>query len=141
MADIIQLRGDTAANWASVNPILAHRELGLDLDTYQFKVGDGILPWNDLEYYLTGPSGPQGPPGISDQVFNEIPTGVKDGINKIFTTENNFVARSTRVFKNMLRLTIDQDYTETGSNEFNILCTLRSTDTLIIDYAIQTTQI
>jgi hypothetical protein len=40
MANRIQLRRDLAANWTSVNPILAHGEMGLELDTYSTKVGD-----------------------------------------------------------------------------------------------------
>ena len=48
-----KLRGDTANNWESLNPILAVREPGLVLDengkTVAFKIGDGVTPWNDLE--------------------------------------------------------------------------------------------
>ena len=65
MADRIQLRGDTAANWASVNPILAQREPGLETDTGKFKHGDGYTPWNSLPY-ASGPAGPAGAPGIPE---------------------------------------------------------------------------
>ena len=51
----IQLRGDTAANWTSANPVLADREVGLETDTNQYKVGDGALAWNSLSYYVTTP--------------------------------------------------------------------------------------
>jgi len=47
----IQLRGDTAANWTSANPVLAEREMGLETDTNKFKVGDGSLAWSALGYY------------------------------------------------------------------------------------------
>lgn len=50
MATQIQLRRDTAANWASVNPILAQGEPGLEIDTDKIKYGDGINNWNDLPY-------------------------------------------------------------------------------------------
>lgn len=33
MADIIQLRRDTAANWTNANPVLADGELGFETDT------------------------------------------------------------------------------------------------------------
>lgn len=46
----ILLRNDTAANWASNNPILAKGELGVEIDTKKFKFGDGITPWNVLDY-------------------------------------------------------------------------------------------
>ena len=41
MAIRLQLRGDTAANWTSVNPILAAREFAVEADTYKVKIGDG----------------------------------------------------------------------------------------------------
>lgn len=52
MADIVrfQLRRDSAANWASFNPVLAEGEPGLEKDTRRQKVGDGVTPWNALPY-------------------------------------------------------------------------------------------
>jgi hypothetical protein len=47
----IQLRGDTAANWASVNPVLLNNELGLETDTKKLKVGNGSTAWNSLAYF------------------------------------------------------------------------------------------
>jgi hypothetical protein len=52
MADLIQLRRDTAANWASVNPVLADGEAGIEKDTKKFKVGDGSTTWNSLLYQI-----------------------------------------------------------------------------------------
>jgi len=84
MADQIQLRRDTAANWTSANPTLASGEFGLETDTDQFKVGDGTTAWASLGYGgiqgpqgiqgiqgETGPQGPQGEPGevTADGVF------------------------------------------------------------------------
>ena len=39
MADLIQIRRDTAANWTSVNPTLAQGELGIETDTSKVKAG------------------------------------------------------------------------------------------------------
>lgn len=50
MADKIQFRRDTSANWASTNPVLSQGELGLDLTTLQYKIGDGSTAWNSLPY-------------------------------------------------------------------------------------------
>ena len=50
MADLIQFRRDTSANWTSSNPILAQGEIGLDLTTSQYKIGDGTTAWNSLAY-------------------------------------------------------------------------------------------
>ena len=54
MADIIQLRRDTASAWTAANPILAQGELGLETDTDQIKVGDGTTAWNSLAYFNPG---------------------------------------------------------------------------------------
>ena len=50
MADRIQFRRDTAANWTAYNPILLEGELGFELDTDQYKLGDGIHTWSALPY-------------------------------------------------------------------------------------------
>ncbi len=50
MADLIQFRRDTSANWTSTNPVLAQGELGLNLTTGQYKIGDGSTAWNSLAY-------------------------------------------------------------------------------------------
>jgi len=50
MATKIQLRGDTAANWTSTNPVLAAREMGVETDTMFYKIGNGTSAWNALGY-------------------------------------------------------------------------------------------
>ena len=50
MADRIQQRRDTAARWTQYNPILLEGEVGYELDTDQYKVGDGEHAWNNLPY-------------------------------------------------------------------------------------------
>ena len=46
----IQLRNDTAENWASVDPVLLKGEIGIELDTRKIKVGDGTTNWEALQY-------------------------------------------------------------------------------------------
>ncbi len=48
MADIIQIRRDTAANWSSANPVLAQGEFGWEIDTNVLKLGDGTTVYNSL---------------------------------------------------------------------------------------------
>ena len=50
MANRIQLRRGGAQEWANANPILAQGELGIELDTGRFKIGDGVTAWNTLRY-------------------------------------------------------------------------------------------
>jgi hypothetical protein len=75
MAVRLQLRHDTAANWTAANPTLAAGEVGTEVDTLKFKVGNGSTAWNSLAYASVGstgdagatgsigPSGPAGPQG------------------------------------------------------------------------------
>jgi len=51
MAERIQLRRDTSADWAATNPVLANGELGVEEDTEKFKLGDGVNAWNTLGYW------------------------------------------------------------------------------------------
>lgn len=50
MAQQIQLRRGSSSEWTLANPILAEGELGLELDTNLYKIGDGVTPWNTLDY-------------------------------------------------------------------------------------------
>ena len=60
----IKIRRDSAASWASNNPILAAGELGLDTTANQIKVGDGTTAWTALEF-----ASGAGFDGTSDLVF------------------------------------------------------------------------
>lgn len=46
----ILLRNDTSANWVANNPVLSKGEMGIQIDNKKFKFGDGITPWNELDY-------------------------------------------------------------------------------------------
>jgi len=53
-----QLRRDTAANWTSINGVLAEGEVGLALDVGLAKIGDGSTAWNSLPWaFMPVPSG------------------------------------------------------------------------------------
>jgi hypothetical protein len=54
----IQIRRDTTANWAAVtpSPVLAEGELGLDTDSGEYKLGDGITSWDSLPVHINGES-------------------------------------------------------------------------------------
>ena len=52
----IQQRRGVASQWIAANPILAQGEIGLEVDTNTFKLGNGLTRWIDLPY-LSGPPG------------------------------------------------------------------------------------
>ena len=72
MASQIQIRRDSSANWASINPILAEGEYGLDLDTNKLKHGDGATAWNSLDYCIP-----------SQAEFNALGTSVGNKVDKV----------------------------------------------------------
>ena len=56
MAIRLIMRHDTAANWQAANPVLMAGELGFlieDDENVNFKVGDGVTPFENLDYVLT----------------------------------------------------------------------------------------
>lgn len=66
MAVIIQIRKDTAANWTSVDPILADGEIGMEDGTpIAIKIGDGITAWTSLAYWSSGGGGGAAPVLVS----------------------------------------------------------------------------
>ena len=71
MAIQIQFRRGTAAEWtaASPSPVLALGEVGFEVDTGKFKIGDGTSAWTALDYAVTdGQDGQDGalPIGLPD---------------------------------------------------------------------------
>jgi hypothetical protein len=105
---VIQLRRDTAANWESVNPVLALGEPGVETGSNKIKVGDGVTAWLSLDYLVdtsalfnsptfTGLTDFQGTVDFSDAVvvgINALPdqTG-NDG--KYLTTDGNTASWQT----------------------------------------------
>jgi len=93
MADMIQIRRDTASNWTTANPILAQGEMGAETDTSKIKIGDGVTAWASVPYlidagdYLTATS--------TNTLTNKTITGVKEtkvamGANDIDLSAGNY---------------------------------------------------
>lgn len=49
----ILLRNDTATAWSTANPVLMKGEIGIEIDTNKFKIGDGTKTWSALSYVGT----------------------------------------------------------------------------------------
>lgn len=71
MATQIKVRRDTAANWASANPIPAPGEPCYETDTGILKFGDGTTNYNSLSSISSGPGGSGG--------YTYIQSGTVDG--------------------------------------------------------------
>jgi hypothetical protein len=71
---------------------------------------------------------------ITDYDYNI--TGLKNGINKVFTLSYNYVLQSTKVYLNGIRLTPGSgyDYTETNPNQITFAYAPVVDDLIIVDY-------
>jgi hypothetical protein len=79
----LQLRRATKNEWYISNPILSDGEIGVETDTSQFKVGNGVSRWNQLTYGggqgnigPTGNTGSTGAPGTAVNTGATGPTGI-----------------------------------------------------------------
>ena len=96
-----QFRRDLAANWTANNPLLLSGEFGIETDTKQFKIGDGVTYWTALTYGgLVGPAGTTsgGNPAVqvvanSNQSISGLPT--IDGIALSNSARVLLVAQNT----------------------------------------------
>jgi hypothetical protein len=88
MATKIQLRRGNSTNWTNSNPLLAQGEMGVELDTYKFKIGDGINNWNLLPYASSG--------GTGSLTQNQLSAGfsIAGGTTSKTLTVNNSIALS-----------------------------------------------
>ena len=91
----IQVRRGVAADWTSVNPILAAGEMGYETDTNKFKFGNGTSAWSSLSY---GASDTPGVTEIAQDAINSalaVGTGLvktyNDGANTITIEIDNTV--------------------------------------------------
>ena len=89
-----------AATWATENPILDFDTVGIETDTQRFKIGNGVLHYNDTVYHSvigvqgipgekgdTGDIGPQGNPGP-----NQVTTSTACNINGILKGDGSYIA-------------------------------------------------
>ena len=74
----IRPRRGTAAQWSTVNPVLAYSEMGIEYPDsgigtgmVKIKFGDGSTPWNDLEY------------GVNPEAANAIYGGTPESSHDI----------------------------------------------------------
>jgi hypothetical protein len=83
----IQVRRGVAADWTSVNPILAAGEMGYETDTNKFKFGNGTGAWNTLSY------GASDTPGVTEIAQDAINAAlvVGTGLTKTYNDGANTI--------------------------------------------------
>ena len=98
---VIQIRRDTSSGWTSApsklgRGILYEGELGLELDTYRFKIGNGFTTWEDLDYFGASGVVSSGIGGSGTANYLPIFTdGVTVGNSELFQDSNNIVIGDT----------------------------------------------
>lgn len=70
-----QLRSDTAAEWATLNPILANGEPGFEKDTGLMRIGDGVTPFTSLVAYARA----NAVPPLTRQIATDAAAGTAGG--------------------------------------------------------------
>lgn len=79
MATLMQQRRGTATEWTAANEVLPEGAIGLNETTGQFKMGDGVTPWNSLPYSTMSPTTFDAVGdllvGTGDNTFAKLPRG------------------------------------------------------------------
>lgn len=93
MAVKVQLRRGTASEWTAANPTLSQGELGVELDTVKFKVGNGSTAWNSLNYASVSSRGAHN----SSTIYypGDIVTSSGNSYICILTTTSGILATNT----------------------------------------------
>jgi hypothetical protein len=82
---------------------------------------------------VEGPTGPQGPPGTGSPVVGEQLSGLRDGVNTVFTTASAFRTGTLAVYLNGLR---EFNFAVTGVNQITFTDPPFSGDSLRADYVV-----
>ncbi len=104
------LRNDTRDTWVSRNPILAKGEIGAEIDTGLLKLGDGTLPYNDLNYINEGGGGHEGDGALVTLVNNKFTVANYGKYYYVYDystgTENKVTVDSTHPWPSVVELDI-----------------------------------
>lgn len=91
-----------------------------------------------IEVAQLGAQGVQGEKGDSiDIIFNEVPTGVLNGMNAAFTSLFNFVSGTVQVFLNGSLQKIVDDYQVVGNNTITLNFSPMANENILINYVKQ----
>ena len=99
MATRMQQRRGTATQWTTANPVLAAGEIGFEIDTNKFKIGDGINQWGDLDYFASSDVITDLIDGAPDllNTLNELAAAIGDDANFINTISNAYATADLAV--------------------------------------------
>lgn len=116
MATKIRIRRGTAAEWTSSNPILGLGEMGIEVDTRNFKVGDGLTSWGSLNYYL----------GYTDDEIDSL-LSIKANSSDVYTKLETESLIAAKIFGNNYQYFEDNIVFTTNSNNNQNACQFTTT--------------
>lgn len=125
----IPLRRATTTEWENSDIILALGELGYEIDTGKFKVGDGGSDWANLPYVYT--EGQTSLGGLGDVTINSVSDGQilsYDSANNIW--KNTALTIPQSAIDDFYDYILFADNTFTGANEFSVLLPSGTVSTL-----------
>lgn len=93
-----QQRRGTASQWATANPVLAAGEIGFEVDTNKFKIGDGTNRWDDLTYFTADAAAAiqdiiDGAPDLLN-TLNELAASLGDNPDFVGTVTSDLAAKA-----------------------------------------------
>jgi Major tropism determinant N-terminal domain len=133
-AEEIQLRNGTAAQWTSANPILNAGELGVETDSHQGKIGDGVTSWVSLPY-IGGAS--TGGTFTSPTIITPIINGTATGTGASATPAASILAEWD-ANKNLSASNVFEGFTTQAASATTLALTITSTETQVITGTTQT---
>lgn len=95
MANRIQVRRGTTAQWNEYDPTLSEGEIGYNSTVTAFKIGDGSTAWSELDYYQTAAS-------ITPEEINAIDIsekGAANGVAELDGSKNLLVPGSSIIIE------------------------------------------
>ena len=94
MANRMQQRRGTAAEWTAADPVLAAGEIGFETDTGKFKFGDGTNTWSNLQAFSDASAIIGGAPGTLD-TLEELAAAINDNPEIYSDVADNATAIAT----------------------------------------------
>lgn len=107
---IIQLANDTASNWQAKNTLLLKGEVGIEIDTRKFKIGDGVTNWNSLLYA-----------NITDLSNYYTKTDINNFLGSFYTSEDIDHLLEDKVDKVEGKQLSTNDYTNDDKNKLKFI--------------------
>lgn len=107
---IIQLANDTSSNWQTKNTVLLKGEVGIEIDTRKFKIGDGVTNWNSLLYA-----------NITDLSNYYTKTDINNFLGSFYTSEDIDHLLEDKVDKVEGKQLSTNDYTNDDKNKLKFI--------------------